>query len=50
MILAIITLAGILIVAALGFGLLFGSSRILARKFGLAGGEEEFTSLHLDKK
>jgi hypothetical protein len=50
MILAIIALAGGLIVSALVLGLLFGGSRVLARRLGWASSDERFTALHLEGK
>jgi hypothetical protein len=50
MILAIATLAGGLIVSALLLGVLFGGSKVLADRFGIATAKEGFTTLHLDGK
>lgn len=50
MVLAIVSLAGILILMAAAMGILFGGSRVLAGKFGLKPAHEEFTSLHLGEK
>lgn len=50
MILAIATLAGGLIVFAALSGVLFGGSKFLAKKFGMAGAGDDFTSLHLGEK
>lgn len=50
MILAIISLAGFLIVSSLVLGLFFGGSKILSKHFGMAHAGEDFTSLHLDGK
>jgi hypothetical protein len=50
MILAIVVLAGCLIVSSLVLGLMFGGSKVLARRLGWAGSDEGFTSLHLEGK
>ena len=50
MILAIVSLAGVLIVLSFVLGLFFGGSKILAKRFGMAHAENGFTSLHLDNK
>jgi hypothetical protein len=50
MIIAIFTLAGILIAAALVFGLLFGGFWAFGKKFGIRSAEESFTALHLSGK
>jgi hypothetical protein len=50
MILAIMTLAGFLIVLSLVLGLFFGGSKILAKRFGMTHADGGFTSLHLDGK
>lgn len=50
MILAILTLAAGLIGLALVLGLVFGGSKVLAKRFGLAGADDGFTSLHLEGK
>jgi len=47
MILAISALAFGLIVSSLILGLFFGGGKILARRFGFIGPEDDFTSLHL---
>jgi hypothetical protein len=50
MILAIATLAAGLIVSAVLLGILFGGSKVLAGRFGMAEAKEGFTTLHLDGK
>ena len=50
MILAIVSLAGVLIVLSAVLGLFFGGSKMLAKKFGMAHADDGFTSLHLDSK
>lgn len=50
MVLAIVTLAGVLIVMSAAMGILFGGSKILAGKFGFKAAREDFTSLHLEGK
>jgi hypothetical protein len=50
MILAIVALAGGLIVLSLVLGLTFGGSKFLARKLGWARADDGFTSLHLEGK
>jgi hypothetical protein len=50
MILAIATLAAGLIVSAILLGVVFGGSKVLAGRFGIATAKEGFTTLHLDGK
>jgi hypothetical protein len=50
MILAIFTLAGILISVALVLGLLFGGLRVFGKKFGIGPAEDSFTALHISGK
>jgi hypothetical protein len=50
MILAIVALAGALIVLSVVLGLMFGGSKLLAKRLGWASTDETFTSLHLERK
>lgn len=50
MILAIITLAGIVLGFCLVSGLLFGGVRVVARRFGYTGADTPLTTLHLSDK
>jgi hypothetical protein len=50
MILAIAALAGGLITSAILLGIVFGGSKVLAGRFGIAPADEGFTTLHLDGK
>jgi hypothetical protein len=50
MLLAICTLAGILILASVAFGMVFGGVRIARGKFGLQTADHLLTTLHLDDK
>ena len=50
MILAIITLAGVLIASSLFLGLFFGGSKVLANKLGFKTTDDSFTSLGLGNK
>lgn len=50
MILSIMTLAGILIVAAGTMGILFGSYRVFGKKFGMGTADGGFTALDLREK
>jgi hypothetical protein len=50
MILAILGLAGILIVASVFFGMVFGGVRIARGRFGLQTADRSLTTLHLDDK
>lgn len=50
MILAISLLAAGLIVSSVLLGIVFGGSKLLAGRFGMAAAKEGFTSLHLDNK
>jgi hypothetical protein len=50
MLLAIITLAGIVLAFCLASGLIFGGLRLLARKFGYADAGTSMTTLHLSDK
>jgi hypothetical protein len=47
MILAISMLAAGLIVSSLVLGLFFGGGKILAKRFGFKGADDELTSLHI---
>jgi hypothetical protein len=50
MLLAIITLAGIVLAFCLASGLIFGGLRLLARRFGYADAGTSMTTLHLSDK
>jgi hypothetical protein len=50
MILAIALLAAFLIATSVVLGLMFGGSKLLARRLGWAASEDAFTSLHLEGK
>ncbi|HYP14287.1 MAG TPA: hypothetical protein VEQ63_10215 [Bryobacteraceae bacterium] len=50
MFLAVFTLAGVLIVASVLFGMAFGGFRLFRGRFGMKDAQDSITSLHLDGK